>query len=165
MRVASTLRLTLALILVVLSVDACTLPQRRERRVRRVRTPPVVALVYLDRNRPDTSIEVTGLYINDTFGEPTGVQQLSVRTEDGTFQLPFTSIREIEFNEFLGPTTRGGRYFATITLKNANIRRGTVELQSFRGTAGGLAWHETLAARPDRGQALHRIVFLEPPTS
>lgn len=134
-------------------------------------TPPSVsarsrkfdALVFTDRERPDQFVFVGDLSVNDTIVNEDGDRFFVLQTPDGTFQLPFESVAEVEFTKYmdvvLGDTIR---YEARVVLPSHGVRRGTIELRVLRGFVNNARWHDLLAAQRDRGASLYRILFVAP---
>ncbi|MEK6631623.1 MAG: OmpA family protein [Acidobacteriota bacterium] len=119
------------------------------------------AFVYPDRTNPAKSVVVDDFRVNETVYDDGGVQYLWVRGPEGSFQLNFADIGQIEFVKFLG-FMRGDwtNYEVKVTGHDPSVViTGTVELRVMRGVAGGAAWYLYPATQKDRGTQLWRLVF------
>jgi hypothetical protein len=121
------------------------------------------ALVFPDRSQPDSFVAVSDLFINETISNPEGDRFFVLHSPQGTFQLPFDAVAEVEFTRYLGavrPDTV--RYEVRMVLPAQGVRRGTIDLRVLRGFAYDGPWHDLLISRTDRGAGLFRILFAGP---
>lgn len=119
------------------------------------------ALVFPDRDNPDTFVLVRDFRVNETITNPDGDRFFILKTRQGTFEVPFDTVAEVEFTrframEFLETAT----YDARVVLPEHGVRHGTIELRSLRGHAGRNPWHQLLMTRRENAARLHRIVFI-----
>lgn len=121
------------------------------------------ALVFPDRSQPDSFVAVSDLFINETISTPQGDRFFVLHSSQGTFQIPFDAVVEVEFTRYLG-TLRPGTvsYEVRMVLPAQGVRRGTIELRVLRGFAYDAPWHDLLISRTDRGAGLLRILFAGP---
>ena len=123
--------------------------------------PKSHALVYADRNAPDQFVLVEDIRVNDTVSNPDGDRFFTLKTSQGTFEVPFESVAEVNFTkfhamEFLETTT----YDVSMTLPLHGVRRGTLELRSLKGMAGRIPWYHLLMTRRENAERMHRILFV-----
>jgi peptidoglycan-associated lipoprotein len=129
------------------------------------------AFVFPDRNRPEVSVVVDDFRINETVWDEGGVQYVWVYGPAGNFQLFFNRIRQIEFQEYLGPNTTKVdwawfRVHVSGVYEN-EAWNGRMEVRVMRGIAEGVPWYYFPLMQPDRGIKTWRIVFGDeavPPT-
>ena len=119
------------------------------------------ALVFPDRNDPATFVLIRDLRINETVSNPEGDRFFILNTPQGTFEVPFETVAEVEFlrlhsMEFLERAT----YDARVVLPEHGVRFGTIELRSLKGNAGRNPWHQLLMTRRENAARLHRILFI-----
>ena len=119
------------------------------------------ALIFPDRNRPDTFVFVSNLQVNETLLNDGGDRFFFLRSPEGTFEVPFESVSEVEFTRYLGIVLEDTvRFEAQVVLPAQGIRRGTIELRVLRGLVENAPWHDLLITQADRGASLYRILFL-----
>lgn len=120
------------------------------------------ALVFMDRSSPDTFVQVDDLRVNDTITNESGDRFFVLETSEGTFQLPFDSVAEVEFTRFLGMTLLDtASYEARVVLPLQGVRRGTMKLRALRGEVKKNPWHQLLMMRRPQAERLYRILFLQ----
>jgi peptidoglycan-associated lipoprotein len=129
------------------------------------------AIVYPDRTTPSLSVAVDDFRINETVWDFGGVQYLWVSGPAGHFQVPFSHIRQIEFERYVGlDATRPDWtwYDVKVTgVKAGESYQGRLEIRVMRGVAAGVPWYAYPATDADRGRLMYRIVFGDvavPPT-
>lgn len=124
---------------------------------------PYWAWVYMDRGLPESAVPVYDLRVNESPMSPTGHQGFVLYSPDGTFDLPFSMVKEVLIHRSLGRIEDTARYDTTVILKDGReTRRGRIELVSLHGQVEEAPWHVLLTARDDRGANLYRIVFVDP---
>ena len=121
------------------------------------------ALVFPDRSRPDWFLPVNDLRVNETLVNDGGDRFFTFQSSDGTFQLPFELIADVEFTRFvevvLGDMVR---YEVRVVLPAQGVRHGTIDVRVLRGLVQTARWHHLLITQPDKGASLYRILFLAP---
>ncbi len=128
-----------------------------------VRARKFNALVFTDRSLPDWFVPVSDLRVDETLLNESGNRFFTIRSSDGTFQLPFELIAEVEFTKFLG-VQRGDtvRYEVRVVLPAQGVRHGTIDLRVLRGFVQSASWHDLLITNPDKGASLYKILFVAP---
>jgi peptidoglycan-associated lipoprotein len=129
------------------------------------------AFVYPDRANPDLSVVIDDFRINETVWDSRGVQYVWVNGPAGHFQVPFSTIRQIEFLKYVGPNISKqdwAWYDVLVSSINAGeTYTGRMEVRVMRGVAAGVPWYLYPMTEADRGRQLWRIVFGDsrvPPT-
>lgn len=145
-----------ALVCVILVLGVLPAPAARA-----VARPKSHALVFADREHPHTFTLVEDFRVNDTISNPEGDRFFLLRTPQGTFELPFESVAEVQFTrfhamEFLETAT----YDVNVILPLHGLRQGTIELRSLKGTAHRSPWHRLLMTRREDAARMHRILFV-----
>lgn len=119
------------------------------------------ALVFTDREKPDVFVHVKDLRVNDSITDESGDQFFVLDTDEGTFQLPFETVAEVELTRFRGMVLLDtASYDARVVLPLQGVRRGTMKLRSLKGEVGKSPWHLLLMMREQPAERLHRILFL-----
>lgn len=118
-------------------------------------------LVFADRTQPDAFVAVSDLSINETISNPKGDRFFVLRSSQGTFQIPFDEVADVEFTRYVGAVSPDiFRYEVRIVSPSVGVRRGTIDLRSLRGFAYDVPWHDLLVSRRDKGAGLFRILFV-----
>jgi peptidoglycan-associated lipoprotein len=122
------------------------------------------AFVYPDRTRPELSVVVDDFRVNETIWDEGGVQYVWVYGPLGNFQVPFSRVRQIEFQKYLGPNvakTDWSWYEVHVTGVGDNeTYDGRMEIRVMRGIApDGVPWYLYPATEFDHGRKVWRIVF------
>ncbi len=118
--------------------------------------------LFFDRTRPEVFLPIADFRIAEAEGQP--AQHFLLRAKEGTFRVSFDLVNQIEFLRVLDVVDEGVRFEARVSFRGTRRARvGEIALRSLEGIADGMAWQQALAARPDRGAALARIVFQETP--
>lgn len=119
------------------------------------------ALVFPQRTQNDYFLLVSDLRVNETVLNERGDQFFVLRSADGTFQVHFAYVAEVEFTRYVGVVSGDiARYEARVVLPAQGVRRGTIDLRVLSGFVGRTPWHDLLIARQDRGASLYRILFV-----
>lgn len=119
-------------------------------------------VVFTDRGNPDAFVQVDDLRVNDTITNESGDRFFVLETDEGTFQLPFEAVAEVEFTRFRGMVLLDtATYDARVVLPLQGVRRGTMKLRSLRGEVKKSPWHQLLMMRKHQAERLHRILFLQ----
>ncbi len=129
------------------------------------------AIVYPDRTNPDLSVAIDNFRINETVWDEGGVQYIWVNGPAGHFQVPFSHIRQIEFERWIGLDASRPDwtwYDVRVTGTGPSDRyTGRMEVRVMRGVAAGVPWYSYPSTEADRGRLMYRIVFGDipvPPT-
>jgi len=129
------------------------------------------AFVYPDRTRPDLVVSVDDFRINETVWDEGGVQYVWVRGPAGNFQVPFSRIRQIEFERWSGlDASRPDWVWYDVKVTGLNPGEGytgRLDVRVMRGVAAGVPWYSYPATDATRGRLMYRIVFGDvtaPPT-
>jgi peptidoglycan-associated lipoprotein len=121
------------------------------------------AIVYPDRTNPDLSVAVDSFRVNETVWDEGGVRYIRVGGPAGHFQVPFSHIRQIEFERYVGADASRpdwAWYDVKVTgVKDDEIYAGRLEIRVMRGVAAGVPWYSYPSTDADRGRLLYRIVF------
>lgn len=133
--------------------------------------PRYKAFVYPDRTNPNLSVAVDDFRINETVWDSGGVQYIWISGPAGHFQVPFSRIRQVEFEKYVGPDgSRPDWAWFEVRVTGANPGEsyiGRTEIRVMRGVAAGVPWYLFPATEADRGRLLWRIVLGDvavPPT-
>ncbi len=73
-------------------------------------------LVFPDRANPDTFVLVDDFRVNDTIVNPEGDRFFVLRSREGTFQLPFQDVAEVEFTALLATALDAATYEVRVVL-------------------------------------------------
>jgi hypothetical protein len=123
--------------------------------------PQSHALVYADRNNPESFVLVEDIRVNYTISNPDGDRFFVLKTSQGTFDLPFESVAEVLFTRFHAMEfLETAAYDVTVTLPLHGVRRGTIELSNLKGTSARHPWHHLLMTRRENAERMHRILFV-----
>jgi peptidoglycan-associated lipoprotein len=118
------------------------------------------ARVFADRVRPAEFLPVDDFRVNETIGDEGGVQYFILRTQEGTFKMPFETVSEVLFTRLLEARDDIARYEATVLARDEDApRTGLIELRVLRGVVHDVEWHLMPVTREERGARLFRIVF------
>jgi hypothetical protein len=116
----------------------------------------------MDRDNPDAFVQVDDLRVNDTITNESGDRFFVLETDQGTFQLPFEAVAEVELTRFRGMVLLDtASYDARVVLPLQGVRRGTMKLRSLKGEVKKSPWHQVLMLRKPQAERLHRILFLQ----
>ena len=129
------------------------------------------AIVYPDRTNPELAVAVDHFRINETVWDEGGVQYVWVKGPAGNFQVPFSHIRQIEFERWIGlDASRPDWVWYDVKVTGIGPGEGytgRMEVRVMRGVAAGVPWYSYPATDANRGRLLYRIVFGDvavPPT-
>ena len=128
------------------------------------------AWVYPDRTNPERVLEVSDFRVNETISDAGGVTYLWLRGLDGNFQLPFSTISQVEMTRFLGLVDGDiAQYDVKVTTRAEDTLLGKMEIRVMRGATLGVPWYHYLyqherrrGAQPiyeDRVSTFWRIVL------
>lgn len=125
------------------------------------------AIVYPDRTNPELAVAVDNFRINETVWDEGGVQYVWVKGPAGNFQVPFSHIRQIEFERWVGlDASRPDWVWYDVKVTGVAAGEGytgRMEVRVMRGAAAGVPWYSYPATDANRGRLLYRIVFGDVP--
>jgi peptidoglycan-associated lipoprotein len=118
------------------------------------------ARVFADRTRPAEFLPVDDFRVNESISDEGGVQYFILRTQEGTFKLPFETVSEVLFTRLIEARDDIARYEAKVLARDQEEpRTGSIELRVLRGVVHDIEWHLMPVTREERGARLFRIVF------
>lgn len=121
------------------------------------------ALVFTDRTHPDWFVSVSDLRVNETLLNEGGDRFFTIRSTDGTFQLPFELIAEVDFVRWVEVVQSDVvRYEVRVVLPAQGVRLGTIDVRVLRGFVQTASWHHLLITQPDKGASLLKLLFVAP---
>lgn len=118
-------------------------------------------IVFAGGPAAEPALHVDDFRIDDTAVSRRGAQRLTLRGDRGSFELPFTGVRQIELQRFLGLYDGFAEYDARVTLSDPDgvVRAGRLRVRALQGVANGAPWYLLPAARFDRGAGLTKITI------